>query len=444
MILAVTLNPALDITYRVDSVQPHATHRVREVAERPGGKGLNVARVLFQLGEPVLATGLLGGATGARITELLEGIEHSFWPIAGETRRTVTVADGQRATGFWEPGPSVSTAEWEQFRGHFAGLLPGVTVVTLSGSLPLGVPDEAYAQLIAVAREAGVSTVLDAEGAALELGIAAGPDVVKPNAHELGDMTPRQLLAHGARAVVASKGEDGMEAVTPTGTWRALPPERVSGNPTGAGDSAVAALARGIAAGAGWAELVTDATAMSAAAVASPVAGHIDESAYERYRGAVEVEELAHRPAVRVVCLDAEGRILLQRWRDPVSGDELWEPPGGGVEEGEEPLPAARRELMEETGLDPAAIGEQSVAVHRDCRWKGRRWVGVEPFFLARYAQPQPPVRPGKLTSDEQQNLVEQAWVHWSELDRLTVRLEPPQLLSVVRRLAPDDARPPG
>jgi tagatose 6-phosphate kinase len=102
MIVTVTLNPALDVTYDVAALVPHGTHRVATVRERAGGKGLNVARVLHRLGEPVLATGLLGGPTGTRIAALLadEGVPSSFVDLAGETRRTVAVVDPADATGF--------------------------------------------------------------------------------------------------------------------------------------------------------------------------------------------------------------------------------------------------------------------------------------------------------------------------------------------------------
>jgi tagatose 6-phosphate kinase len=95
VIVTVTLNPALDLTYAVDELRPHAVHRVRAVHERPGGKGLNVARVLHALGEPVLATGLLGGSVGASVRALVDaiGLPSAFVPIAGSTRRTVTIAD---------------------------------------------------------------------------------------------------------------------------------------------------------------------------------------------------------------------------------------------------------------------------------------------------------------------------------------------------------------
>jgi tagatose 6-phosphate kinase len=341
VILTVTLNPALDLTYAVDALIPYGTHRVATVAERAGGKGLNVARVLHGAGQPVLATGLLGGATGARVAALLgDGLPASFVPIAAETRRTVAVTDRQDATGFWEPGPGVTPGEWAAFVAHFRGLLGEAEVVALCGSLPPGVPVDGYATLIRLAAASGARTVLDTSGEPLRHGLGAGPDLAKPNAAELaallgampgtlsgtspgvlpgalsgalsgvlpgalpdalsgaspgvlpgaspgggvrGDLADAvRARACGARAVVVSHGPRGLLAVTGDGAWRGVPPQRVTGNTTGAGDACVAALARGLRAGTPWPALLADAVALSAAAVAAPVAGAIDEETYRR------------------------------------------------------------------------------------------------------------------------------------------------------------------
>lgn len=315
MIVTVTLNPALDLTYTVDALIPHGTHRVAAVAERPGGKGLNVAAVLHTLGEPVLATGLLGGATGDRVAELLaeQGVPAAFVRIAGETRRTVAVADRHDATGFWEPGPTVAPGEWAAFVDRFRELLAPASVVALSGSLPPGVPVHAYADLIRLAASAGVRTVLDTSGEALRHGLAAGPDLAKPNAVELSALLaatdvnvalltyPRhpagdpdladagRALALGARAVVVSRGPRGLLALTGEGGWRGVPSERLIGNPTGAGDACVAALSRGLRDATPWPDLLADAVALSAAAVASPIAGAADHDTYRRLLPAVRV-----------------------------------------------------------------------------------------------------------------------------------------------------------
>ncbi|MYR44323.1 NUDIX domain-containing protein [Streptomyces sp. SID5910] len=148
--------------------------------------------------------------------------------------------------------------------------------------------------------------------------------------------------------------------------------------------------------------------------------------------------DATYRPAARVVCLDPADRLLLLRWRDPFDGNWLWEPPGGGIEPGETPLMAARRELAEETGLDPAAVLDHSVLVDRDVRWNGKRYTGTERFFVARFAEEQPPLVRTGLLPEEQASLDTHAWVAWSDLGTLTDPVEPPQLLTVLGDLVPD------
>ncbi|MCK2217971.1 NUDIX domain-containing protein [Actinomadura sp. ATCC 31491] len=138
------------------------------------------------------------------------------------------------------------------------------------------------------------------------------------------------------------------------------------------------------------------------------------------------------RPAARVVCLDRDGRVLLLHWYDRVARAEVWEPPGGGIDPGETPLDAARRELTEETGLPGSAVLDLSVEVGRDFRWHGVRYVKDEPFYLARFPGARPEVRPGGLTEEEREAYLGHLWAAEGELP---AGVEPPELAEVVRRL---------
>jgi tagatose 6-phosphate kinase len=298
MILTVTVNAALDITYYVPALKPGSVHRVRAVHVRGGGKGLNVARVLAALGEQVVATGLIGGQAGEMITDDLGGsVAQEFLPIAADSRRTVTVvaeADGDM-TAFHEPGPQVGQREWARFCAAFEALARDAAVIVLAGSLPPGVPVDAYGQLIS---RTAAPVLLDADGDALRCGLAAGPALVKVNREEFtgllgpgsADVTAKPGMLEVPAAVTL--GSDGAVVSTAARAWRAVPPARVPGNPTGAGDAFAAALARGMARGARWPDMLADATALSAAAVAAPVAGEFDADAYKRFCRQVKVAEV--------------------------------------------------------------------------------------------------------------------------------------------------------
>ncbi|MGW0549744.1 1-phosphofructokinase family hexose kinase [Streptomyces altiplanensis] len=293
MILTVTLNTALDITYRVPALVPHASHRVSDVAERPGGKGINVARVLAALGHDTVVTGFAGGSSGAVLRDLLAPLApvDALVPTAGATRRTVAVVDATTGdtTQLNEPGPVITPEEWAAFLSSYGELLRGARAVALCGSLPPGVHVGAYAELIHRARTAGVPVLLDTSGEPLRRGIAARPDLVKPNADELAQLTgdhdplraTHDARRRGAHAVVASLGPDGLLAAAPGGLWQAAPPARVRGNPTGAGDSAVAGLLSGLVEQLPWPRRLARAVALSAATVLAPAAGEFDAAAYE-------------------------------------------------------------------------------------------------------------------------------------------------------------------
>ncbi|MGW1806660.1 1-phosphofructokinase family hexose kinase [Streptomyces sp. NPDC002078] len=302
MILTVTLNTALDLTYRVRSLRPHASHRVSEVIERPGGKGVNVARVLAALGHEVTVTGFAGGGTGREIRNRLAdvpGVTDALVPVAGATRRTIAVVDelSGDTTQLNEPGPQIAPAEWGAFLDRYEELLPGASAVALCGSLPPGVPVGAYANLVRAARAHGVFVLLDTSGEPLRRGVAARPDLIKPNADELAELTgsheplraTQDARRRGAQAVVASLGAQGLLAVTPESRWRATPPDRVPGNPTGAGDSAVAGLLSGLVEHLSWPDRLTRAVALSTATVRSPTAGDFDCAAYEKLLARVSV-----------------------------------------------------------------------------------------------------------------------------------------------------------
>jgi tagatose 6-phosphate kinase len=300
-ILVVALNPALDVTHETERVDWAGVNRAARVLVRPGGKGLNVGRVLHGLGVDVLVMGLLGGRTGDAVAEAFAevGVAAEFLAIGAETRRTFVVVDGGRgqAALFNEPGPVVTPDEYAAFRDRFAAEAGRSAAVVLTGSLPVGVAVGAYAELTSLADGAGAAVVLDADGEALRLGVAGRPTIVKPNIAELasaagqavrqGDVAAvvaaaEQLRGAGAGNLVVSLGPDGVLAVTDEGAWRAVPPGRVGVNATGAGDAVVAGLAWRMVLGDAWPERLRHAVALGSASAAAPVAGEFRHAEYER------------------------------------------------------------------------------------------------------------------------------------------------------------------
>ncbi|MFF4599348.1 1-phosphofructokinase family hexose kinase [Amycolatopsis sp. NPDC001319] len=290
MILVVTPNPAVDVTYRVARHEPGETNRVLEVQRRPGGKGLNVARVLAGLGAEVLALLPLGGAAGRWVAGELT-VPHEVSPLAGETRTTVTVVGQRHPTVYTEPGPETSEAEWAAFAELLGRRLAGADLLVVSGSLPRGARAGLLGDWVRAAHEAGVRVLADVSGPALLEAANAGADVVKPNLAELLEATSTvdetagaaELERRGAGLVVVSRGAAGIAAHTAEQLLEIPAIRGVTGNPTGAGDAATAGLAQALVDGVPLDRALRRAAALGAAAVLRPVAGEVDLEAYRRF-----------------------------------------------------------------------------------------------------------------------------------------------------------------
>jgi 1-phosphofructokinase family hexose kinase len=288
VILTVTPNPALDLTWRVDRLTEGGTHRADAGVARAGGKGLNVARVAHAEGAEVLAVTTAGGRVGEEFTAELRasGVPHVLVPVAADTRRSIAVVDETLGdtTIINERGVNPTDEEWAAVLAEVVERLPSASVLVVSGSVPPGAPEPLIPMLIAVGRDAGVPVIVDTSGPALLRAADAGATVLKPNAAELAEATgiadpvegARSLIARGTELVLLSLGADGMLAVTASDLVHARLDEPLAGNPTGAGDAGVAACAVLYADGVRDPEpILRRATAWSAAAVLTPLAGDI-------------------------------------------------------------------------------------------------------------------------------------------------------------------------
>lgn len=298
MILTLTPNPAVDITWHVDHLTPGGTHRVPPAVARAGGKGLNVARVLHASGVPVIALTTAGGATGDQFrTELAAaGVPCELVATASATRLSAAIVDAGSGETFVlnEVGAALTAEETAELVATALRLGRAAGVVAISGSLRDGFgPDELASLVASLAGETRV--VVDTSGPGMLAAARAGAHVLKPNREELAAATgladplagAHALLELGAGLIVVSLGTEGLMVVPREGApVRARLPRVLHGNPTGAGDAAVAAIAAALSTGddlfsdtaaahRARRDLARRATAWSAAAVLTPQAGEL-------------------------------------------------------------------------------------------------------------------------------------------------------------------------
>ena len=312
MIITVTLNTAIDKTLAVPNFRLGHRHRAVEQTSMAGGKGVNVARALKALSQPVIATGVAGGPTGMRIIEQLteEAILNDFVRIRGESRTSTAVVDpttGEQ-TEINERGPAVTDAELGLFVDKLLYLAKGAGVCVFSGSLPPGIDAGLYGELVRELKKLGVTTVLDSEGEALRIGTRAGPDTVTPNeleaeelvGHEFGDeegrlTSLREMAEMGAREAVMTLpngciGLVGDESERHLYRVTVEPQEPVSA--VGAGDAFLAGYVAARYSGKPPSECLRFAVACGAESTQHFGAGVLDPREVERLMPEVRVEEL--------------------------------------------------------------------------------------------------------------------------------------------------------
>ena len=260
MIYTVTLNPALDKTATVEGLAVDEVNRITEVREDPGGKGINVSKVIAKLGGTSRALALLGGTVGEKIRTMLsdEGIDVWAFEAEGETRTNLKVVDPKLGTNtdINEPGPVASIATLDAMLAALTGVVERGDIVVLSGSLPKGAPVATYGAWVRSCASAGAKVFLDADGAALSHGLGARPYLVKPNDAELSRLCGHELsgvaqiaeeairlVNGGIGRVVVSMGGAGAVLADESHVLLARSPKVSVGSTVGAGDSVVAALA---------------------------------------------------------------------------------------------------------------------------------------------------------------------------------------------------------
>lgn len=307
-LVTITLNPALDLTAALDELHPGEVNLVGEASLRAAGKGINVAMVLKDLGREVSLTGWLGEENQQAFVDLFaqKGLEDCFVRVPGSTRINVKVSERSgRVTDLNLPGLAIAQDAILALDDVIETLARQGQWFVLAGSLPKGVDTALVARLITGLKARGKQVIFDCSGAALGVGIAAGPTLIKPNLEELSQWAgrpirtleeqaecARALQAQGVSQVVISNGAEGVVWFGEEEIWQARPPRMQVVSTVGAGDSLVAGLAHGLSLGWPMAQTLRLATAASALAVSQVAVGFADPAALDPIAERVTITRL--------------------------------------------------------------------------------------------------------------------------------------------------------
>lgn len=287
MIATVTLNPSLDKTLTVHGLVIDEVNRWTTFRRDPGGKGINVSRVIHELGGRTIAYSFTGGVDGEIMERLLrkQKVPFDFIPVRQAIRGNIIITDikTRQQTRIDAPGPYILTTELQKLRDKIKNTEPKPDFIVFAGSIPPGIPDDSYRELIAEAKARGIKTALDTEGIWLKEGIKAKPNLIKPNVREAEQLLDIELkneraiikaihhfLDWGIEVAVISRGKDGLIAGNKGQVIKAVPPQIKVRSTVGAGDSALAGLVLKLSQGTSLEEACRLAVAAGTAATLTP------------------------------------------------------------------------------------------------------------------------------------------------------------------------------
>lgn len=307
MIITLTLNPAIDKTLTLESFDPHQMNRALTSTQDPGGKGINVSKVIHSLSGKSTAMGIIGGAAGRFIESCLQhkGIETDFLTVDDETRINLKIfcKDNQETIEVNESGPVIQPEVLEELKGKLLEKVQPGAICVVCGSVPVGVAKSFYHDLISQLKSLGAVVILDADGELFKNGIHAKPDYIKPNLKELEAFfghpvqtdedlknCGRHFLDMGIRHVIFSLGSKGAFYMNSEAAYRAHPLKVEAHSSVGAGDAFVGALAYSLEQQMGIVESLQLAIATSAGAVMTVGTKPADLAWIEAHKQDVVVE----------------------------------------------------------------------------------------------------------------------------------------------------------
>jgi 1-phosphofructokinase family hexose kinase len=312
MIVCLAANPSIDKLFEVERLVRGDIHRPLGFVQTAGGKGLNVARAARALGAEVRIVALLRGHAGKWLEETLssEDVGGSFVWTHGENRSSLSVADRESGglTEFYEHGPEIPSATWAELTVETARRFDGAGWLTISGSMPMGAPDDGYHDIVADARTAGVRVALDAEGDRLRVALEARPDVVKVNAAEASDLLGvptarrdealaaaqklRELAGGDGHSGLVTRGSEGVVLAAPDGILYEGVLYVRGRYPVGSGDAFLAGLIAGLDRGEDWPAALRLALGAATANAELPGAGRLEPARAEALAGRAEIHIL--------------------------------------------------------------------------------------------------------------------------------------------------------